>query len=392
MRVGRSRSWTAWAASALLHALVVALLLRAGKRASIRLPLPPETESVEVEVRSSPPGAAPVARSPPGGPSPSPSPRQAGRGDEKVAPTSRSPSPAPAEPPTSTSPPSSQADEGVGGGPPIDLSFGALSDDVKGRVAGPAPEGALRARPRRFALDELRADFDRRRDAVANVDKGRVDPLMYDYLRGAKSRFQQQATRLAEDLSVGSGDAVRAWARGYMNTLDDINRGAIGAREDAPREGGGDTRNEKSEHADVLGQYGEAQRQAQSGAETRRAEVCLDVAAGRETSVVLRRSSGNAALDRLAVESFTKAADARPVPPDTRGGRACYELVISAFRMPPLPFVACSFDIGFSRPSCVWPFKKVTSVKGHLLTVEYSETAGAGGSGASRSPFIRKPR
>jgi hypothetical protein len=109
-----------------------------------------------------------------------------------------------------------------------------------------------------------------------------------------------------------------------LNTVEDVNRGLIGAREDAPREGGGDERNEKSPHADVLGAYDEARRQADAGAEVRRAEVCLDVAAGRDTAVKLRRSSGNAALDRLTLESFTKAVAARPVPDDARRGLACY--------------------------------------------------------------------
>ena len=65
--------------------------------------------------------------------------------------------------------------------------------------------------------------------------------------------------------------------------------------------------------------YDKARRQAEAGAEERRAEVCLDVAAGRETAVVLRRSSGNAALDRLTLESFTKAVAAHPVPPMRAG-------------------------------------------------------------------------
>jgi hypothetical protein len=57
--------------------------------------------------------------------------------------------------------------------------------------------------------------------------------------------------------------------------------------------------------------------------------------------------------------------------------------------MPPLPFVACSFDIGITAPTCVWPFKKVTSVKGRLLTVEYPPTDGS----APRHPsLLRKPR
>jgi hypothetical protein len=280
-------------------------------------------------------------------------------------------------------------DEGVREAPRIDLSFGALRDEVKSRFAGPPPEGTLRARPARPSVDEMRAEIERRQDAVGNVATGRVDPLLYEYLRGARSRFKQDADRLAADLAVGAGVTVRGWGRGYLNTVDDVNRGVIGARPDAAREGGGDARNETSRGADVLSAYGEAHRQAAAGAEERSAEVCLDVAAGRETAVSLRRSSGDAALDRLTVESFAKAVAARPVPPDARRGLACYELRISAFRMPPLPFVSCSFDIGISGPTCVWPLKKVTSVKGRLLSVEYPATDG----GASQLPsLLRKPR
>jgi hypothetical protein len=283
-----------------------------------------------------------------------------------------------------------RADEGAGDAPRVDLSFGALRDDIKGRFVGPPPpEGTLRARPGRPSVDEMRVEMERQQDAVANVDKGRVDPLLYDYLRGARSRFKQEAERLADDLSVGAGDAARGWGRGYLNTLRDVNRGVIGARTDRPPEAGGDARNETSRGADVLGQYVEAHRQAAAGAEERSAEVCVDVAAGRETAVSLRRSSGNAALDRLTVESFTKAAAARPVPPDARRGLACYELRISAFRMPPLPFISCSFDIGISGPTCVWPYKKVTSVKGRLLSVDYPPADG----GATQHPsLLRKPR
>lgn len=291
--------------------------------------------------------------------------------------------------PSSSAPPSAPsagADEGAGRGARVDLSFGALSDEVKGRFAGPPPpEGTLRARPGRPSVDELRVELERQQDAVANVDAGRVDPLLYDYLRGARARFQADAKRLAEDMAVGAGSAVRSWARGYGKTLDDINRGVLGARTDAPP---GDARNETSRGADVLGQYGEAQRQAEAGAEERSAEVCLDVAAGRETKVALRRSSGNAALDRVTVDSFTKAIAARPVPPDARRGLACYELRISAFRMPPLPFVSCSFDIGVTGPTCVWPYKKVTSVKGRLLSVDYPPADGA----HAPPSLLRKPR
>ena len=269
------------------------------------------------------------------------------------------------------------------------LSFGALPDEVKGRFAGtPAPEGVVRARPGRFAVDELRAELERQQDAVANVDKGRADPLLYEYLRGARSRFLDDAEKLADDLTIGPGDMVRAWGRGYMKTIEDINSGAYST--DAQRERSNDARSEKSAGADALGGYNQARRHAERGAEQRRSEVCLNVAAGRDTAVTLRRSSGNAALDRLTVESFTKSIAARPVPADARRGLACYELRISAYRMPPLPFISCG--VGRAGLTCVWPFKKVTSVRGRLLSVDYPPADGAGGSGRASPSLLRKPR
>ena len=392
MRTRGSRSWTAWAASAVLHAVIAALILRAGGRAARRIP-PAVPETVEFDFAIDPP---------PLPPDPSPSPRQAARGDEKVA--RLAPRPQPPPPPSSSSSPSSfsppssppspsPSSSSTSPSPPsasdkIDLSFGALPNDVKGRFRAAPPEETLRARPGRFNVDELRATLERERDAVNNVEAGRVDPLLYDYLRGARSRFKETAEKLADEIVIGPGAAVQGWSRGYLNSVKERNNGALGARADAPRESAGDARNEKSPGADVLGAYGEMNRQAEAGAEERRAEVCLDVAAGRETTVVLRRGSGNGALDRVAMDSFAKAVAVRPVPADARRGLACYELRISAFRMPPLPFVACSFDIGITGPTCVWPYKKVTSVKGRLLSVEYPPTD----RDRARSSLLQKPR
>jgi hypothetical protein len=137
-------------------------------------------------------------------------------------------------------------------------------------------------------------------------------------------------------------------------------------------------------HSDVLSGYNEATRQAQAGADHRRVEICLDVAPGRETTATMRVGSGNVALDRVALEAFQKSVAARPVPPDARAGRACYEVRISAFRAPPLPFLSCGFDR--KGLTCIWPFKKVTSVTGRLLSVEYPPAPAAGRS------LLRAPR
>jgi hypothetical protein len=388
MRAGRSRSWAAWVASALVHALIAVIVLRAGQRSALRVTMEEAVEfDLEIEDAVVPEAPAPV----PPDPSPSPSPRRPGRGEKKEAAretwpreaareddeiADRSGESSPAPPPPAPSP-----------GKGIDLSFGALPDEVKGKVGGPAgPEETLRARPPgRFDLGALRAKLEAQQDAVANVEKGRSDPVLYDYLRGAKSRFLDDAEKLAEDMTVGPGDMVRAWGRGYLRIVEEVNRGSYST--EAQRAAATDARNEKSAGADALGGYGHARRSAEAGAEQRRTEVCVDVAAGREPVVALRRSSGNPQLDKLSLESFTKAVLARPVPADARRGLACYELRISAYRMPPLPFVSCG--VGRAGLTCVWPFKKVTNVRGKLISVEYPPADGGGQAGPS---LLRKPR
>jgi hypothetical protein len=132
--------------------------------------------------------------------------------------------------------------------------------------------------------------------------------------------------------------------------------------------------------------YGESALQAGEGAEERRAEVCLDMAPGQSPEPTLRRESGNAALDHLVLDSFARVVAERPVPPDVRRGIACYEVRISAFRMPPVPVAACGFDA--HGVNCVWPFKKIASVTGRLLSVDYTR----GDPAAANHALIRRPR
>jgi len=292
---------------------------------------------------------------------------------------SDSPAPAPALPSAPSAPP--------------DLSFRALSPQAQARFAEAGPDAVIASRPGhpgRRGADELRAEIERAEEAVANVREGRADPLLYDYMRSASARFQKDAETLAKNIPLGPGATVQGWGRGYLKQIDDAHRGLVGDRRDAPREAGGDAPNEPSPHADVLSAYQEAHRLAAGGAEERHAEVCLEVAPGREPTARLRRGSGSAALDRLALESFSKAAAARPVPPGTPAGLACYELRISAYRFPPVPMFGCSFDLtDLRKASCAWPFKKITSVKSRLLSVEYPP--GSGGTSATRS-LLRRPR
>ena len=255
---------------------------------------------------------------------------------------------------------------------PVDLSFDALGDGAKQRATAtptgaealeqllvPTLEGpALPAR--RKPLGELRAEANRRAEAVANVRAGRADPLLFDYLRNARARLTPEATRIAEALPLGVAETTKGWARGYLRGVADAHSGQSAPLQ-APDETVGGPR------PDVLGGYDEAAHQAQSGAEERAAEICLGVAPNHAVVATLRRSSGNAALDRLAVASFQSAGDAREVTPDVRPALACYRVTVSAFRMPPLPTVG----IDLAKGSIIYPLKRITKVTVELQSIDF---------------------
>jgi hypothetical protein len=172
---------------------------------------------------------------------------------------------------------------------------------------------------------------------------------------------------------------VRSWGRGYAAKIEEWQRGQAtpppGAEGDRPP-------------ADILGGYGHATSAAKTGAEVRSVELCMDMEAGRASAPVLRRGSGVPALDRVALDAFTRSVAARPAPADLRAGLACYELKVSAFRMPPVPMLSCSFDIGGSGASCAWPFKRITGVTGRLLSVDYERSDPR----TAKPSLIRRPR
>jgi hypothetical protein len=96
-----------------------------------------------------------------------------------------------------TNPPDGGAPIGAEG-QGVDLSIGALPPSLLRQLAGPARDALSQSRAkRRFSVDELRVETERQEDAIANVEKGRADPILYDYLRGARRRFETDARRLA---------------------------------------------------------------------------------------------------------------------------------------------------------------------------------------------------
>jgi hypothetical protein len=376
------------AASLLVHLVVVALLLLIRRERSLPPPpseaRPPELE-IEIAEVAQPAAEAPVEvpgpqpLAPKAGP---PSRRRTGERAGLEAPGPPAPGPVEggeAEAKTGPSGPGAAPEAGA-----PDLSLGVLPGGTRRRLSGSPPEGEIATPPhKRPSVDEMRIEVERQRDAVANVEKGRVDPVLYDILRGARARVESEARRLAESLPLGPSETTRGWARGYLQNVEREKRpGKDRAGDDTP-----DLRTEaERQRPDVLDGYNQAARAANLGAEERWSEVCLDFVPGREPVPTLRRSSGTTALDRLALDAFARAIAARPLPADLRPGLACYEMRISAFRMPPLPVLSCGYgETGFT---CVWPFKRITSVKGRLLSVDRSASEPK----AAKPPLLRRPR
>ena len=260
----------------------------------------------------------------------------------------------------------------------IDLSFEGLAIDAKLRALPfargdpllyPSPVRASRRRP----MNELMAQSVRQTDAEENVRRGRAHPLLFDYLRAARTRLEPEAIRLAEALPLGPLLSVQGWGRGYLGRLAELGPKASG-RESVDSSISGPIGGER--RPDLVPAYDEAARQATLGAEQRTAEICLGVAPDRPVVVTLRRSSGHTALDQLAIDSFQRAAVARPVAVDVRPGLACYHVRISAFRAPPLP--ALSFGIKNGRPDVVYPLKRLTKVTVDLVSVDHGDSNGSG--------------
>jgi len=353
----RQRTAAALATSVLLHLAGAVVVLRwiAGVR-PVGAPRAAPQQPIEIALVEAPPAAG-ETRAPPAPPA-----------RHRQTPERPGPRDVPASPPA-PAPPSAPAPVPAR---PIDLSFDALTGSAKARASTiPSPSGDLErllvpvpplAGPQR-PLAELRADAQRRADAVENVRAGRAHPLLFDYLRDARDRLTPAARRIAEALPLGAGETTRAWGRGYLGAVDQAHHGAFAPVKPDGEAGG----NVWGPHPDVLGAYNEAERQGALGAEERTAEVCLGVAPGHAVVVTLRRSSGNAALDRLALDAFRSAGQGRAPTADVRPGLACYRVRISAYRVKPRPTI--SFD--FASRRLIYPLERMTTVSVELESVDF---------------------
>jgi len=190
--------------------------------------------------------------------------------------------------------------------------------------------------------------------------------LSFDALTDRAKRRLDDRRAPAEALPLGPAETTKGWARGYLGRVADAQRGTFAPVRPADEPSGGP-------RPDLFGAYDEAHHQAETGAERRVAEICLGVAPDHAVVVTLRRSSGNAALDRLATESFRSAGAGRPVDARMPPSRACYRVEISAYRVPPLP--AVSIDLIKGR--IIYPLKRITKVTVDLQSVDFGPRDGA---------------
>ena len=56
---------------------------------------------------------------------------------------------------------------------------------------------------------------------------------------------------------------------------------------------------------------------------------------------------------------------------DVRASLACYQVRISAFRVPPLPTL--SFGIKNGKPEVIYPLKRLTKVTVDLISVDHGD-------------------
>jgi hypothetical protein len=155
--------------------------------------------------------------------------------------------------------------------------------------------------------------------------------------------------------SGGLREAYRSWQR----EIDDLR---ADRRSDDPDRRGA---------PDILEHYNRILEGNKKGAEAITSQVCLLVEPGGIPRVELGKTSGNAEVDRAAVDALTRAAGRRAPEPDVRKQRTCYRFAVKVVRVPPLPVAGCMFDEVELTASCYYPLKKAMTISVSLESVDY---------------------
>jgi outer membrane biosynthesis protein TonB len=359
---GRRARWQPLGLSFALHA-AVALLLWQGLPATSLLSPPPPPEPLEIELIAEPPQQAPA-------PSAVAPERSVDRGEAPV----KLPRP-PRPPPSRTPEPPPPVAEPAAPAPPrrplpgLTPDFGTIDRLTREGVIAP-PDPSLAPPPENKGPSKFAARLaERTRDdaARANVAAGKVQPQLYDFLRDARRGFTPNPAALDADprapntvaRSVAQwGKGVREMYRGWRRQLDDERRRLD---HDPDRRGA----------PDILEHYNRMLESTARAVEPMDCLVCLVVRRDGPPEVVLTASSGNAEVDRAAVEALRRSANTRPVDEDVRPQKTCYRFRATVHRVPPIPIAGCAFDEVALTASCYYPTKKLRKVTVNLESVDY---------------------
>jgi hypothetical protein len=316
-------------------------------------------EAIVIDFLERPPVVDPA---PPAPPTPGPPP-PATRGSESAR---RRPTPAaPAPPAPSAPPPADEATGAIPGDPAgplrmrqpeLLLDQGAVDRLTRdGVIAGPRLEpGVATGRKRGPSFGDKLAAMLRQDEARGNVERGKVHPQVYDYLRGAQRLFQPDLNTVYRNPSAPNtvGRTVDQWARGAAGTryLRDPGRGLP---------------------ADQFAGYNAATR-ATADAAAMTCLICLVIRPGESPRVELAASSGSREVDRAATEALGRTAGRRPGDGDLRPQRSCYRFSVSLTRAMPAPVVGCGFDEATMTGRCSWPGRLMMRTKVWLESVDYA--------------------
>jgi outer membrane biosynthesis protein TonB len=374
-------------ASLLVHALMLAGALHWSPRA--RGPGPADQAPIEIEVRTAQPQPAPALQ-PPAEESPAPtSPPPAGGQRRKpgapapALPAPPLPAPAPSAPPLPAPPPSAPAPAPapeaaaapallrMRAAPSFTMDQAAVDRLTRDGVIAPPADALPPAAPvvRKPSFSEKVAALAREDGARANVDQGHVHPLLYDYVRDARKVFtpREEVVELDPRAPNTVGRTFRSWGRTWLRDYQDKLRGVRQADRTAAAPG----KHSEAPSTDLLAQYNEVMRAAEKHAEDIACQVCVVLRPGAPPQVMLAHSSGNAEVDRTAVEALERAVARRPQNKDLRPERACYKFSARVYRIPPLPMVGCNFDEVSLTAGCYYPGKQVYKTTVDLESVDY---------------------
>lgn len=221
----------------------------------------------------------------------------------------------------------------------------------------------------------------RERAARETVISGKVDPLMHQLLRDARDRFTPSVAALDNDSRSPNtvGRTLKQWLGG--------------ARRGRPEDAADHARQRRPDQAgrmvapDVLLPGARRSMELAGGTlglalpgfsetQPRHCLVCVVIKPGAGPEIVLSNSSGNAEVDRAAVEALQRATQARPPGSDVRPQKSCYRFQASVERIPPSQAVGCTFDEVKLTAECHYPTKKVRKTTVHLESVEYDPAGG----------------